>query len=517
MTMSAFQQLVASKLNIPSHFQVVLAMDGSTGLRPKFKQLSTHRQNESLASHGIKSGHSLVIKDARNESGPKDQVRKGTGWEYPATIGKQGMMKRKDMPKDNSCLFHSIAFITDEKNDTKESAAYPLRHLAAQIIASDPARYNTAVLGMPNANYLNVVTDPNQWGGGIELSLFARHFALEIVAFDYHYLREDQFGQGEGYKKRCYLIYTGEHYDVLTWTDDKGKLTKLFSPKDINAWQRARDYIQTVHQTAVKAGKCALQKEWRREIKKSTPVRKLYTAGSNRLGSTANEWKCPTCTYINPPTKPTCAMCGTKKTSKPTPKPTPNPIPNRTPNPTPTQPIAPTKPDPKPALVDSKSNNPAPSSDSKQQESKHLKPKPKKPKKPKDAWNCPGCTYENLITPDRCQMCHTTNPNYVPDRSLFPDMIPPMPPGASGAANNDSRTLQTLIGGDQGGSNVDPTMIQQLQLASLPAWVCPRCRVLNHRGTVRCALDDCRCPNPVVGGVIPPAAHQSSSAGCIVS
>mmetsp|Transcript_12114 Transcript_12114/g.18059 ORF Transcript_12114/g.18059 Transcript_12114/m.18059 type:complete len:147 (+) Transcript_12114:1198-1638(+) len=130
-----------------------------------------------------------------------------------------------------------------------------------------------------------------------------------------------------------------------------------------------------------------------------------------------------------------------------------------------------------------------------------------------DSWDCPACTYHNTILPDKCQVCRTPNPNYRPDPALFPDL-----PVYSQV--NDSTTRQQIIGGGGGGVPIDPTLIQQLQLASIPAWICPNCRVLNPRGTIRCALPDCRYPNPIVGGVPPPRNGPSGNNGqqqCIIS
>lgn len=143
--------------------------------------------------------------------------------------------------------------------------------------------------------------------------------------------------------------------------------------------------------------------------------------------------------------------------------------------------------------------------------------------KREDAWNCSACTYRNTILPDKCQVCRTPNPNYQPDPSLFPGIG-----DFKGEPGNDSRTPQRLLAPARGLSALDPSLVQQLQLHSIPAWICPQCRVLNARGTVRCALPDCQCPNSVVR-VMPEMArrqrqdaNQAASNGnqntvCIVS
>jgi ubiquitin thioesterase OTU1 len=121
-------------------------------------------------------------------------VVQGKGWEYPSTVNKNHAMARHVMPKDNSCLFHCIAHVLDVKGDSAQEKSQRMRQLVSSIIRGNPSKYNSAFLGMNSTNYANVVTDPNQWGGAIELAIFSEHFRIEIVAFDYHWLREDTFG-----------------------------------------------------------------------------------------------------------------------------------------------------------------------------------------------------------------------------------------------------------------------------------------------------------------------------------
>mmetsp|Transcript_12114 Transcript_12114/g.18058 ORF Transcript_12114/g.18058 Transcript_12114/m.18058 type:complete len:388 (+) Transcript_12114:78-1241(+) len=284
MTLREFKKLVESKTKIPTHFQLLEVMDRSAGLRPRFRKIDMSLSSAVLKAHGISNGYSLQLKDLRKESG-NATIRQGKGWEYPKTVSINDRIEKKAMPRDNSCLFHSIAFLSDAEGVNAEAKATNMRMLAAQTIGSNPRVFDTAFLGMPNGNYVNVVMDPNQWGGGIEISVFSRHFSMEIVAFDFHFLREDWFGQGQDYKKRAFLVYSGDHYDVLTSTDKKGATQKLFSTKDVKAWEKARVLIQSLHHNAAKGGRCKLQKKWRKEIRKVKPAAKSYTAGSNRLGN----------------------------------------------------------------------------------------------------------------------------------------------------------------------------------------------------------------------------------------
>ncbi|GAB5362684.1 hypothetical protein AAMO2058_000818900 [Amorphochlora amoebiformis] len=482
--LTAFQEFISPKVDIPTHFQVLEVMD-SQGLRPKFRVLDMSMAGMSLEAHGIKSGHSLQIKDLRREQGATT-IRQGKGWEYPKSIDKHGRMEKEDIPRDNSCLFHAIASVTDQKGKG-EKRAYDMRLLAANTIRQDPRTFNSTFLGMPNANYVNVVMDPNQWGGGIELAIFSQHFGIEIIAFDIHSLREDMFGQGDGYKKRCFLLYTGEHYDILRWMDSKGNPQRLFSVKDTQAWEKARVIVQSMHEQAAKSGKCKLQKEWRREIKRKTVK---YTGGSNKLGTAPFPKPTETETLTTTPSREKEA----KRSAASSEKRVGFGACNRS-----------------LSIPESKKN----SRGSKKPTAKSDK-KTKTKEKKDDSWSCSACTYVNVIMPDRCQVCRTANPNYRPDPELFPEAAAAVSQmRGEPTPSNDSLTPQRLIDTTPEALSVlDPNIVQQLQLASLQPWICPNCRVLNPRGTLRCALTDCLYPNPIVGGAVPrPTQGQNSTQG----
>lgn len=51
------------------------------------------------------------------------------GWEFPPTLGKNGSMTRKDMPRDNSCLYHRsvCCLVTDCESHTPLWVQYCVR------------------------------------------------------------------------------------------------------------------------------------------------------------------------------------------------------------------------------------------------------------------------------------------------------------------------------------------------------------------------------------------------------
>mmetsp|Transcript_6073 Transcript_6073/g.8434 ORF Transcript_6073/g.8434 Transcript_6073/m.8434 type:complete len:535 (+) Transcript_6073:172-1776(+) len=504
MRIKDFQSLVASKTDVPSSVQGLEVMDRG-GLRPAFREINLQPQSNTLHSHGIKSGDSIRVKDLRFES-QVTTVRQGKGWEYPPTVKKSGKMERKRMPRDNSCLFHSIAHVTDSESGEDLDRATTMRSLAADIIKSNPDKYDSVFLEMENEDYINVVLDPNQWGGGIELQIFSRHFEMEITAFDCHFLREDIFGQGEGYKKRVYLIYTGDHYDVMEWKDQKGRTQSQFSPKDLLAWQRGRDLIKSLHEEAAKADRCKLQKEWRKEIKKST---RSYIGGSGRSGTNLVQLAEPTDAHRNAAArrKPIVSNTSirssvdTKQAAKRLKETKSMASQKRSGTATST-----------PAFVPPNRTATKHSVESNKVEIKAEKKEKRVRKLGDDAWDCSACTYTNNIVPDRCQVCRTANPSYRPDPHFFPN-----------ASAVDIPNPQRIIPGGGGMSqealriaSIDPAVYQQMQRASIPAWICPQCRVLNHRGTTQCALTDCGYPNPAVAAA-PPIRRQQDTDDCLIS
>ena len=148
------------------------------------------------------------------------------------TVGKnEPEMVLREMPDDNSCLFSAISYVF---HHTREKSI-ELRELSANLILSD-STYTEAVLGMPPDKYCQWISDKNRWGGGIELAVLSKYYNSEIASIDVATGRVDIFGEGEGYQKRVYLLYSGIHYDALAMTTgpsvpEEQDLT-IFSPND---------------------------------------------------------------------------------------------------------------------------------------------------------------------------------------------------------------------------------------------------------------------------------------------
>ncbi|KAK0599932.1 hypothetical protein LWI29_009940 [Acer saccharum] len=130
----------------------------------------------------------------------------------------EGIVARRVIPSDNSCLFNAVGFVMDhDKNKAPE-----LRQVIAATVVSDPIKYSEAFLGKPNEEYCSWILDSEKWGGAIELSILADYYGREIAAYDIQTTRCDLYGQEKKYSERVMLIYDGLHYDALAMSPFDG-------------------------------------------------------------------------------------------------------------------------------------------------------------------------------------------------------------------------------------------------------------------------------------------------------
>ncbi|KAG7594738.1 Papain-like cysteine peptidase superfamily [Arabidopsis thaliana x Arabidopsis arenosa] len=129
-----------------------------------------------------------------------------------------GIIVRRVIPSDNSCLFNAIGYVMDkDKNKSPE-----LRQVIAAAVASNKEKYNEAFLGKHNEEYCAWILNPEKWGGAIELSILADYYGREIAAYDIQTSRCDLYGQTKNYNERVMLIYDGLHYDALALSPFEG-------------------------------------------------------------------------------------------------------------------------------------------------------------------------------------------------------------------------------------------------------------------------------------------------------
>jgi len=126
----------------------------------------------------------------------------------------EGILIRKVVPANNSCLFTSInCCMNDGRLDT-ESAPL-MRDIIVGAVSQQPAIYNDVFLGKPNAEYCQWILKGESWGGAIEVSILSQYYAVEIDVVDTQSGRIDRFGEDVNYPRRIFLLYDGIHYDPL--------------------------------------------------------------------------------------------------------------------------------------------------------------------------------------------------------------------------------------------------------------------------------------------------------------
>eukprot|EP00884_Botryococcus_braunii_P013131 jgi/Botrbrau1/21819/Bobra.0190s0036.2 len=270
MSLAAFQEVIAEKCGVPAASQEILC-----GYPQKVLPLPENKEASTLGSLGLASGETLVVRGSlgaaatttrtatnvpqpaqtsSQSSAPQPAVlqqkenlsrqevlgRRGqphadalphqagprprlgtlpTPAPAPppsftgevALPGGAGVMTRRTIAADNSCLFNAVGYVMEHSLEQSQC----LRRVIFDAVTSDPETYSEAFLGKDNAEYGEWIKDSSKWGGAIELSIFCKYYAREIAAYDIQTKRVDVYGQGEGYDERVMLIYDGLHYDAL--------------------------------------------------------------------------------------------------------------------------------------------------------------------------------------------------------------------------------------------------------------------------------------------------------------
>lgn len=132
------------------------------------------------------------------------------------------------MPDDNSCLFRAFNSAYFGAMDNM----HELRSIIAQYIQARPDDYSAAVLDKQPSAYCRWIQREDAWGGFIELDILSKHFDIEICSVDVQTLRVDRFNEGR--PKRCILVYSGIHYDVIALSPSDPPYTGAFAPPDFD-------------------------------------------------------------------------------------------------------------------------------------------------------------------------------------------------------------------------------------------------------------------------------------------
>ncbi|XP_045165694.1 ubiquitin thioesterase OTU1-like [Mercenaria mercenaria] len=208
------------------------------GYPPKVIDLSS--ESKELSSLPFRSGDTLIVEeDSSLRKRRIEQVDKDI---QDQITNSGGMLMRKVVPADNSCLFTSVDCVMNG-GSVDLTAAPQMRELIAGIVMSDPGMYNEAFLGKSNANYCKWIMNKESWGGAIEISILSKYYDVEIDVVDTQTGRIDRFGEDMNYSKRVLVIYDGIHYDPLIMEPliPGEEIKTIFSTKDESVLAQAME------------------------------------------------------------------------------------------------------------------------------------------------------------------------------------------------------------------------------------------------------------------------------------
>lgn len=108
--------------------------------------------------------------------------------------------------------------------------------------------YPAVVLEKDPDDYCRWIQSESSWGGAIELDILSKHFDIEICSIDVQTLRVDRWNEGRA--KRCILVYSGIHYDVIALSASDPPFTTAYAPPEFD--EKIFDVVdQVVLETAV--------------------------------------------------------------------------------------------------------------------------------------------------------------------------------------------------------------------------------------------------------------------------
>jgi ubiquitin thioesterase OTU1 len=163
-----------------------------------------------------------------------------------------GIMVRRVIPSDNSCLFNAISYCLEGSKYREKPRAKALRQVIADLISSDKLTYDEAYLGQSNNEYCKWIKLDTSWGGAVECSLLSKFYNIQICAYDIQTCRVDRYGQDlENAMVKIYLLYDGIHYDAMALNpmeDGPEEIDiTIFPSNDTVADTKAMEYVRAAN------------------------------------------------------------------------------------------------------------------------------------------------------------------------------------------------------------------------------------------------------------------------------
>ncbi|KAJ0178998.1 hypothetical protein K1T71_005773 [Dendrolimus kikuchii] len=210
------------------------------------KPLDISNDTKTLGEIGLKTGETLIVEEKAAvspvaakppEPKPTKPVENGVASHETLVPCRPGILMKKVVPSDNSCLFTSIGFVLNGSVDTTVHTL--MRQIIAAEVASDLETYNEAMLGKPNSEYCMWIQQPSSWGGAIEVAILSRFYGLEMAVVDTLNAIINRFGEDKNYGQRVFLLFDGVHYDPLYLEQSDGGIQTMFPAEDMEIYREA--------------------------------------------------------------------------------------------------------------------------------------------------------------------------------------------------------------------------------------------------------------------------------------
>ena len=167
---------------------------------------------------------------------------------------------RRPVDRDHSCLFSSVAYLTDRQNFNETSAPKYRGMIVNYLLTNDVEEsclINEGDNGYSPSNdttssikeqYINTISNSNTWGGQNEIEMFSIIFEIQIIVYDI--TTNETYKIGDNFENRIYLLWTRSHYDPLVMNvnesaDPLSDIT-IFKSSDETAYNKFKELGKSI-------------------------------------------------------------------------------------------------------------------------------------------------------------------------------------------------------------------------------------------------------------------------------
>lgn len=198
--------------------------------------------DELLSDVGIKN---MTMVRIHRLDEPKLDIRQASPINgYIPLTTKQGIMVQRQMPGDNSCLFHTLEYIFNNKS---RADPYYIRQEVSEIVTLHPTKFTSDFLGLPNPVYAQTILRPETWGSNVEIFIYSFVKECQIIVLDFKNKLDVTYGE-KSLNRCCFIIFSKDHFNVLsfapTLNSDEREDTVLFNNTDKLILSKVKQYCE---------------------------------------------------------------------------------------------------------------------------------------------------------------------------------------------------------------------------------------------------------------------------------